>query len=120
MVSIRGQHRSSCAVTTTFRPDLVVVNKTPKKVILFELSLHYEINIDDAHQWKVERYGQLISDIEDKGYEDMYYHVEIGSRSHITKDNINKLTSFMKDTATKCKIVIIASFVVYHSKFEEP
>ncbi len=61
----------------------------------------------------------------------MYYTVEIGSRGHITKDNINRLTSFKKNTtinvkfseikANLCTIFLIASssLVVNHSNFEE-
>ncbi len=35
-------------ITTTLRPDLVG-NRTQRNVILFELSAHYELNVD-THQ----------------------------------------------------------------------
>ena len=113
---------------TTLRPDLIVVNRLSRKVIMFELSVPFEINIDTTHQLKVNRYRQLVADIEDNGYKVNYFPVEIGSRAYISKDNINRLKAFLKDTTTNvkfnnvksdvCKIVLIASFVIFHSKHE--
>ena len=53
---------------TKQRPDVVIVNQTSKKVILFELSIPFELNVDATHDHKVDRYRQLVSDIEDHGY----------------------------------------------------
>ncbi len=115
-------------IVTTLRPDIVVVNTQSKKVILFELSVPFELNIDSTHERKVERYRQLITDIEDNGYSVKYYPCEIGSRSFISKDNISRLKSFLRDTTTNikfnlvksqlCKTVLTASYVIYHSKHE--
>ncbi len=114
---------------TKLRPDLVIVNRSCKKVYMFELSVPFELNIDDTHQRKVDRYRQLNSDIESNGYKVKYYPIEIGSRAFISKNNMNRLKSFLRDTTTSlkmnsvkvmlCKIVLTASFVVYHSKREE-
>ncbi len=63
------------------------------------------------------------------GYEVMYYPVEIGARGYISNDNQGRLKSFLKQTTQQfkfkdikidvCKIVIIASFIVLYSKFEQ-
>ena len=114
---------------TPLRPDIVLVDRSTKNVILFELSVPFECNVYETHQRKVERYRKLISDIEENGYAVAYYPVEIGSRGHITKVNLNRLKSFIrkvckdvKFTPVKndlCKIVLVASFVVYHSKYDK-
>ena len=113
---------------TTLRPDIVILNRNSKHIILFELSVPYELNIDATHQRKVDRYEQLVSDIREKGYKVKYYPTEIGSRAYISKNNNARLKSFLKDTtsgtkmntirSTICKIVLTSSFVIYHSKHE--
>ncbi len=55
--------------------------------------------------------------------------LELEFRGYITNDNVIRLKSFMKNTtinvkyseieANLCILVLIASFVVYHSKFED-
>ncbi len=114
---------------TTLRPDLIDLNRTDKIVFMFELSVPFELNIDATHQLKVDRYRQLISDIEDNGYRVKYFPVEIGSRAYIAKNNINRLKAFLKYTTNNvkfnsakneiCKITLVASFVIFHSKHEE-
>jgi hypothetical protein len=96
---------------------------------LFELSVPFELNVDATHDRKVDRYRQLVSGIEYNGYTVKYFPIEIGSRAFITKDNIARLKSFLKDTTQNrnmnnvksmiCKIVITASFIIYHSKVED-
>ncbi len=57
---------------TIQKPDIVAVNRSHNKVVLFKLSFPFELNIDiidDTHYWKVEQYAKLISDIESNGYE---------------------------------------------------
>ena len=70
---------------------------------MFELSVPFELNIDATHQLKVDRYRQLISDIEDNGYRVKYFPVEIGSRAYVTKDNINRLKAFLRYTTNNIK-----------------
>ncbi len=72
---------------TIQRPDIVALKKSQNNVILFELSVPFKSNIDDTHYRKVERYAKLISDIENNGYEVMYYPVEICAKGYISKDN---------------------------------
>ena len=115
-------------IITTLRPDLVIVNRTLKKLVLFELSVPFEVNIDATHTRKIDRYRQLISDIEENGYSVKYYAVEIGSRAFISKENMARIKSLIKDTSQGlkynhvksaiCKIVLTASFVIFHAKYE--
>ena len=97
--------------------------------ILFELTVPFEPNADNAHSIKVQRYKELINDIKSKGIHVFYYAIDIGSRGYINKDNIQRLkdllkqvkfTGRIKDTMTTIsKISLLSSFVIFHSKFEE-
>jgi hypothetical protein len=113
---------------TSLKPDMVLLNRPDKTIILFELSVPFETNIEPTHNIKIDRYLNLISDIEENNFKVKYYPVEIGSRGYISKDNISRLRSLLKDTNSHisfksvkeslCKIAIISSFVIYHSKFD--
>ena len=45
--------------STRQRPDLVIWSVNSKKVIIAELTIHFETNIDWAHQRKLEKYEDL-------------------------------------------------------------
>ena len=114
---------------TSQRPDLVLVDRENRKLIMMELSIPFETNIDSTHAIKVERYRQLITNIEENNYDINYYPIEIGSRGLISKENEARLKSFFKKTtkeisfarvkSTLCKTVLISSFIIYHSKYED-
>ena len=116
-------------IITQQKPDLVLVDRNNKKLTIMELSIPFETNIDSTHGIKLERYRKLISDIEQNDYCVNYYPIEIGSRGLISKDNEARLKSFLKNSVkqckfteakhTLCKIVLISSFVIYHSKYED-
>ena len=56
-------------IATTKRPDLVVIETTERKehVKLFELTVPFEQNIEQAMLRKVERYDSLQREIRDSG-----------------------------------------------------
>ena len=83
-------------VITNQKPDLVIVNRESKEIVLFELSVPFEINISNTHQRKIDRYKNLISDIEESGYNVHYFAIEIGSRAYIDNDNISRLKTFSR------------------------
>ena len=113
---------------TKQKPDLVLVNRNDKTLIIVELSVPFETNIDNTHKLKVDRYQDLICDIEDAGYNVEYFPFELGSRGFISKDNEARLKQLLRKTSnakynqvkqTLCKIVIISSYVIFHSKYED-
>ncbi len=114
---------------TAQKPDLVIVNRHDKTVTILELSVPFELNIESTHQRKINRYQNLILDIESEGYHVKYYALEIGSRGYISPENIQRLKSFVKKHVSNfkfnsvkdsiCKIALVSSFVIYHSKFEK-
>ena len=111
------------------RPDLVVVWNDPPKILLFELSVPFESNIQDAHDRKVMRYEELIRDLDDGGHEVIFNAVEIGQRGFIDKNNQARL----KETLRICnctrkpkevihaisKISLLSSFIIFNSRREQ-
>ena len=111
------------------RPDLVVVWNDPPKILLFELSVPFESNIQDAHDRKVMRYEELIRDLDDGGHEVIFNAVEIGQRGFIDTNNQARL----KETLRICnctrkpkevihaisKISLLSSFIIFNSRREQ-
>ena len=62
-----------------------------KEIILIELSVPFEINIQDTHKRKLERYEKLINDLKGNGFKVFYYAIEVGSRGYIDKENVFRL-----------------------------
>ena len=111
---------------TTQRPDLVIVWPTVKEIAIIELTIPFEMNVDQAHERKNKRYESLVRDIENNGFKVHFYAIEIGCRGHITKNNVKRI----KDIFRLCKIsvsnvlstlsrlTIISSFTIFYSRHE--
>ena len=116
---------------TNKRPDLVLVDRPAKRLMIIELTIPFDTNVNAAHARKCERYEDLLLDLEDAGYNPSYHAREIGSRGLISSDNISRLkeiVSSLENQTTKDinsflnnlkRIVIIASYIVFHSKYEQ-
>ncbi len=113
---------------TTQRPDLVIVNRINSTITILELYVPFETNISDTHNRKLNRYANLIANIESKDFKVNNYALEIGSRGYISPENQNRLKHFIKGLHISnkyshikdniCKVAFLASFIIYHSKFE--
>ena len=115
-------------VPTTQRPDLVIYWPNIKKLCIFELTIPFETNIQNAHQLKSNKYAGLVHDITDKGISVVFYAFELGSRGYLTADNAQTLKSLLHlincEKSFKTvrddleKIVLCTSFSIYCSKCE--
>jgi len=114
-------------IVTKQKPDLVILNENQLSIIILELTVPYELNQLESHERKMTKYSELVTDLELKGYTVKFYAFEIGSRGHITGDNIKRLKNVfhvlklklpMYDIRSKlCKIALVTSYVIYHSKY---
>ena len=110
---------------TAQRPDIVIIDKSsnPHTVWLFELTVSFETNFEQAHNRKKARYTQLTSDIEDAGYSCKNVPFEVGSRGHLSQDNRcnlamihsigkpkMKMKTFLQSIS---KISLLASYSIY-------
>ena len=120
-------------LATQQRPDLVLVNRESKSIIVIELTVPFEQNIHNAHERKVNRYSSLIMDLQEQGHDSKLYCIEIGSRGLITecnKCNIQEIFTSIspgkKQLKNKCKKfqrdlskrAILASYTIFYSKYD--
>ena len=113
---------------TKLKPDLVLVNRSTSDIFIVELTVPFESVIKDAHKRKCLKYSELVSDIESSGYKAQLFCIEVGSRGYICKDNIKTFKSIFHTFDAKlpvstlrfslCKIVLVCSFIIYHSKYD--
>ena len=106
------------AALNSERPDIVLVNRNDKYVIIGSLyTVPFEPNIDKARIRKVEKYSPLSSDIEEKGYTCKLICFEVGSRGLITKGNKQNISTLLRAPGQPVKvkehIIIIIIIMVY-------
>ena len=77
-------------VWTNQRPDLFLVNRQLRKVVLFELTVPWDSNVDTSHDLKVRKYAPLINDL---SVEVFYFEVSV--RGQLTKVNKARVKSFL-------------------------
>ena len=81
---------------TSQRPDIDLLNREDKSIILMELIVSFEKNIESAHLKKTSRYRDLPSDLRNKGWQADCVVFEIGSRGYISKRNKKSICDTLK------------------------
>ena len=112
-------------LVTQSRPDLVIINRSEKKIWLLELTCCFEKNEQSAHARKNERYNALKTDLEERGYICHLIPFEVGSRGHVSRANKTNLmnifaTNKLKANVFKCikgmsRISLLCSFSIFHA-----
>lgn len=110
---------------TSQRPDLVLVDRTSKSIVLLELTCSFETNADSANVRKKIRYRDLKTDIEASGYKVTLLPFEVGSRGHINKRNTMAISQILRVSQFKIKtkqlyqdmskIALLCSFAIFHA-----
>lgn len=67
-------------VMSSQRPDLVLFDEDAKHVVLGELTVPWEEGIDEAHERKLLRYQNLVSESKERGYSCVLFPFEVGCR----------------------------------------
>ncbi len=83
-------------VATSERPDLVIVIRKVKTVIIFKLTVAYEKNVKNNHQYKCYKYAHLVIDLLNIGFKVKFCDIEIGCRGLISMDNSSRLDALCK------------------------
>ena len=94
-------------LTTSQRPDLVLINRTEKKIALLELTISFEKNLESANLKKRLRYENLATDLRERGWETDNVPFEVGSRGLVTKRNKKSIS----DTTKKFNVKITKSLI---------
>ena len=74
-------------LTTSQRPDIILINRKDRKISILELTISFEKNINSANLRKGLRYHGLSQDLIERGWETENIPFEIGSRGLVTKRN---------------------------------
>ena len=118
-------------ISTTQRPDLVVLNREQRKVNILELTCPWDSNVDRCHQYKMDRYASLVNDLSLDGFSVDLFCVEVSVRGQITKANkarfkafIHKSTNLNRATGTKIlisisKAALVSSFAIFCARNEQ-
>ena len=62
------------------RPDIVLISEATKTLILVELTVPFESNIGERHEFKMAKYEDLLKQLHRKGYVTHMFAVEVGAR----------------------------------------
>ena len=117
-------------VITSQRPDLVIVNHALKQIVIFELTVPWDRNVQNAHEYKMNKYAALVIDLQNAGYVVDLYCFEISVRGQVTKANKARLKSlvhrytnagrlgFKKLITNVSKASLLASFAIFCARDE--
>ncbi len=115
-------------VATAEKPDIVCVNFSTKSVTILELSVPFESNINNARQYKSNKYGSLANDIESAGFTCNLVCFEVGSRGLITSNNKGQFKKIAKIAQSKrakdlwaqaSRIAVSCSYVIFNARYEK-
>ncbi len=67
-------------VTTTLRPDIVLLSESTKQVVLLELTFPWEDRLEEAFERKLAKYEGLVSECRQAGWRARCLPIEVGSR----------------------------------------
>ena len=117
-------------ISTTQRPDMVVLSREQRKVFILELTCPWDLNVDRSHQYKMDKYASLVNDLSSDGFSVDLFCVEVSVRGLITKANkarfkafIHKITDLNRASGTKIlislsKAALVSSFAVFCARSE--
>ena len=78
------------------KPDIVILSRQTKKIVLLELTSPILRNLKKAHKYKVDKYAGMESDLEAKGWTVLLVPFKVSSRGHIMKHIKNHITITFK------------------------
>ena len=70
---------------TQLRPDILLISKTTKKVIIIELTCPCEENMPTWHEKKYDKYSPLCAAIKSNGWSVNLFAVEVGARGYCSE-----------------------------------
>lgn len=67
-------------VATTLRPDMILLSRSSRTIILAELTVPWEDRLTISHQMKKAKYQDLVEEASLAGWHAMLFPIEVGSR----------------------------------------
>ena len=115
-------------LVTTLKPDIVIIEKSTKKVTVFELTVPAEHRIETANKLKQEKYAHLSADATTSHLSVIPF--EIGSHtgyvSRQNKKNISALHKFCQESIKLKKLIqnisaitVLSSYFVFNCRNQD-
>ena len=116
-------------LVTNQRPDIFLINRVLIKVILFELTVPWDMNINGSHDFKTRKYASLIGDLE-RLFSVEAYCFEVSVRGLVSKANKARLKSFLLNSTglrrasavslitNVSKAALLGSFAIFSARNE--
>ena len=112
-------------LTTSSRPDIVILDRKAKKIELLELTCSFEKNGEKANILKGRKYFDLKRDLETAGWTTQLIPFVVGSRGLVTKHNKQSIYNSSKRNHIKLKhtqiikdiskIALLCSFSIFQA-----
>ena len=94
---------------TDLRPDLVIWSKHENTVIIGELTVPWEDNVEVAHEYKYNKYTDLVLECREKGWKVILCPFEVGSRGFIAQSLVKFLSKIGVSAKDRKKLQLKAS-----------
>ncbi len=78
-----------------------MINHSCKSISFAKLTIPFETNISKNHNYKTNKYSNLILDIAWQGYNCKFLVIEIGSHGYIGEDNKDQIASLFHKLTKK-------------------
>jgi hypothetical protein len=65
---------------TRLRPDVVLMSRTTKQLVILELTVSWEERMEEAYERKRAKYQPLLDECQQRGWKTWNFPVEVGSR----------------------------------------
>lgn len=78
-------HFPSDISCTSLRPDIVIISRNSKTIIIAELTVPWEENIAERHEYKRSKYQDLVDEIASKHWKVSFFAIEVGARGFPAK-----------------------------------
>ena len=90
-------------ISTTLRPDMVMFSESTKHVTMWELTVPWEGNMEEAHERKLAKYQELVENCRFRGWRASCYPIEVGCRGFSGSSLCKSLTGLGLTGAQKRK-----------------
>ena len=81
-------------LATNQRPDIFLINRQLRKVIIFELTVPWDANVVTSHDLKMRKYASLVNDLSHRFAVEVFCF-EVSVRGQLSKSNKARLKSFL-------------------------
>lgn len=92
-------------VSTTMRPDIILVSESTKSIIIMELTVPWEDRLGEAHERKMTKYEHLVTDCRAQGWKARCMPIEVGCRGFVGRSLYKAFTALGITGTTRSRAI---------------